>query len=247
MAALVFPPSPSLNDTFIGPYGEVYTWDGERWTLTGASPFNAGSLISTDPGNTLVLGTDNLLYDPPGSGGGGGVPTDVTGTGTTFVLQDQPTVNQPITMGVIDGSDAPPGAVGEYLVAELIPANAIPIAAAPLAFLGMVLTPGDWDAEGFVRFTAGLGPGAVQAVNWWISTTPNVVAPAVSAISRFIMTSGDGTTQTAYGMGQNSTLFTGTFRFNVAVSTTIYLQAHITSTTSPGYSVCGKMWARRMR
>ena len=34
MAALVFPPSPSLNDTFEGPYGEVYTWDGTRWTLT---------------------------------------------------------------------------------------------------------------------------------------------------------------------------------------------------------------------
>ncbi len=57
--------------------------------------------------------------------------------------------------GVIDGSDAPAGQVGEYLAATGSPVTLTSNTTANVATLN--LTAGDWDVSGSVSFSAGAG------------------------------------------------------------------------------------------
>lgn len=64
--ALEFPTSPAIGDEFTGPYGEIYTWDGDKWTLTASAnaTFDMAELISSNAGNAIRLGSDGKLFEP---------------------------------------------------------------------------------------------------------------------------------------------------------------------------------------
>lgn len=64
--ALEFPVAPAIGDEFIGPFGEIYTWDGDSWTLTTTTTpeLDAAGLISNDAGNIITTGSDALLFSP---------------------------------------------------------------------------------------------------------------------------------------------------------------------------------------
>ena len=141
-----FPTSPTTGETLEGPFGEIYTWDGEKWTLTvggsagggGGGSVDPADLISADPGNILVEGTDDLLYVPPP-----GPPTSMP-------------------MGVTDGSNAAPGQVGEVITG--VPTNNQ--VGAPLNVL--TLPAGDWDLGGYINFVGqtfgGVNAGAIIVI-----------------------------------------------------------------------------------
>lgn len=100
MADLIFPPSPATGDEFTGTFGEVYTYDGEKWTLTadgGGGSVDPASLISTDANNIITTGSDDLLYAAAPSG-----PVDLTGTpvAISLVIPGKPPAGQyyPIVM-----------------------------------------------------------------------------------------------------------------------------------------------------
>lgn len=45
MSALVFPPNPTTGQEFTGPFGEIYTWDSEKWTLTADGGGGGGPAV----------------------------------------------------------------------------------------------------------------------------------------------------------------------------------------------------------
>lgn len=60
MAAIVFPPSPTIGQTVIGPNGEVWVWDGTKWASQNASgvaflPVTGGTMTGPIvlPGNAV--------------------------------------------------------------------------------------------------------------------------------------------------------------------------------------------------
>lgn len=57
MADLIFPPTPSTGDTVTGPFGEVYTFDSEKWTLTAGGGDGGGpvDLTGTPVAISLVI------------------------------------------------------------------------------------------------------------------------------------------------------------------------------------------------
>lgn len=97
MADLIFPPSPATGDEFTGTFGEIYTWDGEKWSLTaggtgglpppaavGPTPPsgpNTGDLWFNTNDNTLNVwdGTSWVTVSPT-------TPVDLSGTSTSIVF-----------------------------------------------------------------------------------------------------------------------------------------------------------------
>lgn len=75
-------------------------------------------------------------------------------------------------VGVIDGSDAAPGNVGEFMTATGGAVGLVTAAVTNLASLA--LTPGDWDVSGYVLFNAsagthsffGVGIGTIDTNSW---------------------------------------------------------------------------------
>lgn len=158
--ALDFPNAPSPGDVF-----DNWEWDGTKWI--------------------------------PAPGGGGGAtppfgPTDMTattGVNETFVLQDQPTVNQPTIMGVTDGSNAVPGAVGEY-VETLSSVTVTANGSAPALSLNFSVDGGDWDLWWEYIFTSS------EAKNGYVDAVMNkTYADGLftnTVTLRFPITSGNG-------------------------------------------------------
>jgi len=82
MAALNFPSSPSLNQTFTA--GTViYTWDGQKWTASGISPGATGA--TGIQGNVGAIGatglTGNIGATGLGATGATGIQGNVGATG----------------------------------------------------------------------------------------------------------------------------------------------------------------------
>lgn len=142
-----FPPNPSVGDQITGPYGEVYEWDGVKWSLVPGGGSGGGASVEigdTAPTNPVI---GNLWWDtvsaqlfiwdstqwvvvtnqPPSGGGGASGPV----------------------MGITDGSEAGPGEVGEYL--SVAPGGSIAIQPSTFTVVAQLeLTPGDWDIQGSV-------------------------------------------------------------------------------------------------
>lgn len=91
MADLIFPSNPTTGQEFTGTFGEVFTWDGVKWTLTAGGGGGGGASViisETAPGNPtagmLWWATDVaklyfwdgtqwvIVVNTPGGGGGGG-------------------------------------------------------------------------------------------------------------------------------------------------------------------------------
>jgi hypothetical protein len=134
--------------------------------------------------------------------------------------------------GVIDGSNAAAGNVGEYLT--VTPASISLTSNVVANAASLTLSPGDWDCGGWINFTAAAGasPTILQGS---LSTTS---ATETGNMSYVVLSSS--------GFGGYMGFPLGTIRFNVSVSTTIYnvAQALFASGTM---TVQGAIWARRAR
>jgi hypothetical protein len=187
--------------------GQLYVWynDGNssQWVVANNSPGSQGA------------------QGPTGATGAQG-PTGATGA------QGPAGTN----VGVIDGSNAPAGIVGEYLQAVLTSPNQITLGNNIGAnVVSLTLTAGDWDVEAQLTVVAG------TATVWYgaISTTSATI-PAGSA---------------SFGRPYVSLAIAGgslglpRFRYSITASTTVYLVAQ--AAAASGGTAYGYLSARRVR
>ena len=155
-----------------------------------------------------------------------------------FVFRDQPTLNQPVVMGVTNGSEAVPGQVGEVISS---PGTTVsPIGNNSWVSVAWItLTPGDWDVQGYAA----------------ISTTTSILVIAAAGFAA----ANNGTPDSAQWAGhyQRGTAsgasmeqwmsYLGPVRRNVTVPTTIYVTIYMQSLGGTAISATGNMYARRRR
>jgi hypothetical protein len=157
-----------------------------------------------------VLGSDHLIF----------VPHDVT---------------RAPSRGVVDGSNAVAGNVGEVISASVTTAVNLTLNT-PINIGSITLTPGDWAVAGNVNFVSPGTAGTRYAVA--ISPTSGTLpTPAQLA-------AGTGTlTDMSLTFGKAAQNFnTSICRFNVSANAVVYLVALGPATTATGY-----LSARRMR
>jgi hypothetical protein len=148
----------------------------------------------------------------------------------------------PIT-GVVDGSDAAAGIIGEYKNSVVQAASAVALTEFISAdVLTLVLPAGDWDVWGDVLFTV-TATTAVFELDCWIGTA-SVTKPTVlpAAIARVQNSAGDlsnGDTPITVN-GLRMRLSTS------AASTTLYLSTN-TQFTTDTLAAYGQLQARRVR
>lgn len=182
MAAIDFPSSPTLNQTFtVG--NTTYTWDGEKWTLTatagsagGVSTFSAGTTgltPSTDTtgavtlagtlatgnggtGLTTFTAANRAVYSTSASAlTAGTLPVAAGGTGATTLTAN----NVIIGNGTSAVGFVAPGTSGNVLTSNgTVWSSTAPTAAAPTtAQVGTA--------------TAGLAVGALGSYAWMVPST----------------------------------------------------------------------------
>jgi hypothetical protein len=220
----------NIPDTSIAPVAlqEPLTWTYDFDPATGIAR-------ASFPGEVIVAG--NPLGGP------------VTGTGAV-VLQTSPTINTPtITAPTVTGTiagapnlsgtatatNAPAGAVGEYVTANLTTAFGLTTGVAH-DLTTISLTAGDWDVWGEVGLAASVGASPAQC---WINTT-SATAPA------------QGTTPAYAVIGLTSAIISfanmplAPVRLSLAATTTVYLTT-LASFASGTCNATGIIAARRVR
>jgi hypothetical protein len=159
-----------------------------------------------------------------------GVPT---GTGNV-VLQTSPTIITPLITGVVNGSNAPAGDLGEYVFSQVIEASGLALTSNVVRNLTSIsLSAADWTVGGNLNFVvSGATPVAYEG---WINTTS--------------ATSPDGslTSFVTNDLTMGSTGFVvPTQRINVTTTTTVYISGF--SIFSGGsVAINGTIYARRVR
>ena len=134
--------------------------------------------------------------------------------------------------GVVDGSEAKAGTVGEVLTASGGPIGISNNAATTVATLP--LTAGDWDVSGQVTYTEAAGTHASQ-IAASVSTVTNTLQQATSLIAA------------TFGTGSTLQLGTaGSARVNGAAASSVFLVA-FTTFTGGTMQAGGIIRARRMR
>lgn len=195
MSDFVWPSTPADGDQTTGPYGEVYEFDGVKWSLvpggTGgggasvevgdtppASP-SAGNLwFDTVESQLYIFDTDQdqwIIAVNPGAGPPG--PAGPLGPAGPEGPAGPAGPSGPNTMppGVTDGSNAAAGAVGEYVIGS---GTVVPDLSGNQIISSTVLTPGDWDVCGYCSMNlnqttplTSLPGGFIQ---WSILTVPGM-------------------------------------------------------------------------
>jgi hypothetical protein len=141
-------------------------------------------------------------------------------------------------VGVVDASSANAGSVGEVISSTVPAASFVTLSTnTSVNVTSISLTAGDWDVYGNIGFTVG---GNSTAYNASISTTSATLSTPDNmsgSLTRIACT---------FTSGQNQHLAISPCRINVSSTTTVYLvaQATFSSSTNRAY---GKIWARRAR
>lgn len=221
------------------------TWSGLFGAVSGANLTNINAATVTvadaasDTTTFLLLGgsaTGNLpvLTD---AGLAYNASTNVlTGTGQFVASSFSPSSTSGI-IGTTTNDDAAAGSVGEYISSSVASGSAVSMTSPNAANITSIsLTAGDWDVEGFI-----------QTVNNG-ATVMTVLVGSVNSTSATTTNAADGGTNIWRGSltGLNLALPTGARRFSLASTTTIYLVALATFTTST-CTVYGSIRARRVR
>lgn len=146
-------------------------------------------------------------------------------------------------LGITDGSDAPPGEIGEYVVsANATGVDALTDVPSPIAQLS--LTPGCWEIWGLVDFLppSGKSPNMVCAA---VSTHPDSLPTDIDLFT------GVGNMMllytTALSSGARQVLMTGQCRSNSAAPLTVYLLGQSSWTGGGTINLQGYICARRVR
>ena len=143
-------------------------------------------------------------------------------------------------VGVTTNSNAPTGAVGEFVSSNIALGSAVALTTATAKNVTSIsLTAGDWDVEGNAAFTAGA------------TTTATAFASAISATTNSLGTAPASGAYVQLGIsvgaaGVEPILPTGKVRVSIASTTTIYLVAQSTFAVST-MSAYGFISARRVR
>jgi hypothetical protein len=141
-----------------------------------------------------------------------------------------------VRTGVVDGSSAAAGEIGEYIEATISTPVGLAGAGTAANVGSISLTAGDWEVSGSVVFTS--SAANLITVLAWLSATSGVLAdPGASGIATNV-----GTTR----LGTGTRLLTGPVRFNLTATTTIYLGVSAAFPAGTA-SVTGHLGARRMR
>lgn len=245
-----FPP-PNIPDTssspgptaLQSPVRWIYDFDpasgAARATFNGEVQFTSGGAGS----NVLSFNTRSgavVLTTADVTGAGGATSAQLA----SYLPLAGGVMTGPLTpaglVGVVNGSNAAAGQVGEYMSASIAQASQIVVTtAAATNITQLALTAGDWDVEGLVGIVGGGG----------------VVSAGVTLLSCFGwvgLTSAALGTQiwNGYGGAANINLLfpTGRMRVNVTAPTTVYLGFLATfsggNNQAGGY---GSIGARRMR
>lgn len=243
--------------------GDVVTWNSTTGTATADSGILATNLVTLAGSQTLtnksiagsqITGTvagANLAAINVAAGnvnggvtgtlpvvnGGSGVGTS-TGTGNN-VLSISPTLTTANLIGTSTNDSAAAGSVGEYISSDVPTASAVSLSTTiPKTVTSISLTAGDWDVSGLVSFSNIAGSTVLTNAISSINTTTNAIAAAVEAWG----------TNSWYGSvtGSGPTLATGIVRLSLATTTTVYLIAVGTFTTSTA-NAYGLIRARRVR
>lgn len=154
----------------------------------------------------------------------------------------QQTINSqyatPQLIGIVDGSNAAAGFVGEYIESVVLTGNALALSTGvALNVTSIVLTPGDWDVNGSVSFNIAATTTIAQLAGGSSTTTAafqtgaffNLVYPPSSVMGV-----------------QGAITSMITFRYNIVATTTIFLVAQSTFGTSTN-AAYGTIRARRIR
>jgi hypothetical protein len=138
-------------------------------------------------------------------------------------------------VGVTNGSNAVPGNVGEYLTASGTTTAGSSAIVNPCS---LTLTPGDWDVQGSVSISMPTGTTPTD-INCGLTTTPLANAPVLQKTEIYA---------TFFGPpGPAQDISSPRVRFNVSVSTVVYLSTGgVFSGTGP-FTINGQITARRMR
>lgn len=154
------------------------------------------------------------------------------GSGTPSISSTLPaslTIPQPNIVGVVDGSNAASGIVGEFISSTITVGITFPSnVQTNLTFI--TLTPGDWDVYGNIFCVTG---GTITFYSCGINTVSSVI-PNNEFTSVF------------YPVPSNGAAATAPFRrFNVTINTNIYMVGRIDGTGT--LSCVGGIYARRVR
>lgn len=137
--------------------------------------------------------------------------------------------------GINDATNAAAGELGEFLSIESGTSTAL-TAATTANVATLTLTPGDWDVGGYVRFLPDAGITITGFVTGPTMTNAGTPAP----INRTYL-------PISFAAGVGPMLPLGRNRFNVSVSTTIYLTVNATFGGTGACNVQGALNARRIR
>jgi len=186
-----------------------------------------------NPGATGGVGPQGPQGDP-GTNGSDGAPGATGATGPQGPQGPPGTISGWPVAGVVDGSDAPAGYVGEYISAPFDLTSWAISAQVQTTVTTITLTPGDWDVSGRVGVNGGVaytmsfyvGSAVDAAWNGWLT----VVGSLSSDVGPFSLS---GTSW-------------GGLRFSVTTNTTVTLAAF----AAGSYTIAnlnGILSARRMR
>ena len=216
--------------------GQLYVWYADANSSQWVIAVNAASA----GGASISIGAT-----PPSSPSVGALWFDAVGAQLYVWYNDGnssqwvPTTNQMgggylLAKGVTDGSDAPPGQIGEVLstvntVGATFPTGAISNIAA------ISLTPGDWDVAGEFWFTGGITgvSFATAAINLVSGTLPT-------------LSMGASRQQISGTLAGAQVLSLAPCRISLGAAASAYLIGQITYTGGTA-TATGKIWARRAR
>jgi len=207
-----------------GTAGKILRSDGTNnvyTTSTFADTYTASNLLYSNGANTVTgLATANsgvLVTDASGVPSiSTTIPKDVQHVGTT------------------SAGNATAGDIGEVMTSNIPIASKVSVSNNTAKNVtSLSLTAGDWDVYGNVTFTIG---GSCTVIIAWTSTT-SATLPDNSLWAAQV---------DAGGVGNNSALVAPILRVNVNTTTTVYLGAYATFSTST-VDASGTIYARRVR
>lgn len=174
------------------------------------------------------------------------LPVDMGGTGSTFgsgsgipLFQNQPTINQPVIMGVTDGSNAAAGEVGEYIESVILQSSAVTFTNTVVRDLTSIsLTAGDWDVWGNITYPTVGGSAPSQLTAWISSTSATIIDSSVTG--QIALTVAGGV------LAAGNCIIAPMRRFSLSSTTTIYISG-VSVATSGDATGCGGIYARRAR
>ena len=194
----------------------------------GVTSFNTRTGAITLTGADITAAGGALLAGPTFTGVPA-APTAAPGTSST-----QLATTAFVQAGVVNGSNAPSGQIGEVVTAQQL-TNVALTNGTPANITSISLTAGDWDVDGLIYMLC--SAAALGNVNASVSlTSATLGAVGTPARAQINITT----------TGNSVCMPTGRLRVNVSTTTTVYLvaQASFSSGTCNGQ---GTIQARRMR